>query len=111
MTPDIQTEDFEIGKFKSLRTKITTVRVEGATRKWLAENNIHLSGMVRFAPIWKDRMDSLLGENRDLKTGNERKDLLIMKLNAENAELLRFKNRVQEQLRQRKDIRPEGLFG
>lgn len=59
-------------------------------------------------------MDSLVSECRDLKTGNERKDLLIMKLNAENAELLRFKTRVQEQLRNRKDlgaIKTEGLFG
>lgn len=88
--------------------KPTSVRVPPATKLWIAQQNTTLAAIVRHGPVWHTRMVELATECRELKENIAAAQARLTKLNEENLDLLRFKERITRKTALRGSITPTG---
>lgn len=79
----------------------TSVRVPLSTREWIKhrQDGTTIASIIKYGPIWRDRMEELADENRELLENIKAAQAKIIKLEGENVELLRFKARTAERLK------------
>lgn len=89
-----------VGTIRRESGSATSVWINDSTRKWCEENRFSFNHVINHAPTWQERMYALTAECSELREGMEKKNALIQKLHAENADLLRFKDKVRQSMEQ-----------
>lgn len=79
----------------------TSVRVPNATREWIRNraDGTTIASIIRYGPVWRDRMEALANENRELSENMAAAQKRLQKLIEENADLLKFKTRTVERMK------------
>ena len=84
-----------------VRYRITSTTIEQRTDIWLQEKGMKISYLTNNAPEWHDRMTEQAKELKELREFKAIADIKINRLQTENLDLIRFKNKVLERMRQK----------
>jgi hypothetical protein len=79
--------------------KNTCLYIEDTTKEWLEKNRYTPTKALFYAPDWHDKMTALAEEVNQLRRTNERQEKEILKLQTENIDLLRLRNKFLDKIR------------
>jgi len=87
------------GSTTRLPGKTTCLYIENTTREWLKNNRYTPTIALKYTPDWHDKMNQLAEEVSELRRSIERYEKDLLRLQSENIELLRLKNKFLDKIR------------
>lgn len=89
---------------KKSNYRITSVCIEPMTDAWIKRTGIKPTFIVNNGTEWYDRLIEQGNELKELREFKMKADIKINRLQEENIDLLRFRNKVLEKIRKKEGI-------